>query len=78
VERAPMREGSPLVDATGAPVGRVTSGTLAPTVDQPVAMGYVAAEHAALDHIVLAEVRGRRLPMRVVTMPFAPHRYHRG
>jgi aminomethyltransferase len=56
----------------------VTSGTLAPTVNQPIAMAYLAANHAAAGHEVYAEVRGKRLPMRVAPMPFAPHRYHRG
>ncbi len=78
LERVPVREGAPLVDADGHPLGRVTSGTLGPTVGQPVAMGYLAANHGALHHEVYAEVRGKRLPMRVSPMPFAPHRYHRG
>jgi aminomethyltransferase len=56
----------------------VTSGTLGPTVNQPIAMAYLAANHAQLHHEVYAEVRGKRLPMRVSAMPFAPHRYHRG
>ncbi|MBP6901168.1 MAG: glycine cleavage system aminomethyltransferase GcvT [Burkholderiaceae bacterium] len=77
LERVPVREGAPLVDAHGHAIGRVTSGTLGPTVNQPVAMGYVAANHAALAHELYAEVRGKRLPMRVTAMPFAPHRYHR-
>ena len=78
LERAPVREGAPLFDAHGERIGEVTSGTLAPTVDRPIAMAYLAASCASPGSTVLAEVRGRRLPMQVVTMPFAPHRYHRG
>jgi aminomethyltransferase len=78
LERIPVREGAPLFDARGHRLGHVTSGTLAPTVNQPIAMAYVAANHAAAGHEVYAEVRGKRLPMRVAAMPFAPHRYHRG
>jgi aminomethyltransferase len=78
LERAPVREGATLVDAHGHKLGHVTSGTLAPTVNQPIAMAYLAANHALPQHEVYAEVRGKRLPMRVSTMPFAPHRYHRG
>ena len=48
------------------------------TVDQPVAMAYLPVDHAILAHEVYAEVRGKRLPMRVSAMPFAPHRYFRG
>ena len=41
-------------------------------------MAYLPANHASLAHEVYAEVRGKRLPMRVSAMPFAPHRYFRG
>jgi len=78
LERIPVREGAPLFDAHGHKLGHVTSGTLAPTVNQPIAMAYLAANHAIAGHEVYAEVRGKRLPMRVASMPFAPHRYHRG
>ncbi|MEK8033298.1 glycine cleavage system aminomethyltransferase GcvT [Ideonella sp. DXS29W] len=78
VERAPVREGAKLVAADGTELGTVTSGTLGPTVNQPVAMGYLPASHAAVGTEVFAEVRGKRLPMKVAAMPFAPHRYYRG
>jgi len=78
LERVPVREGAPIVDAQGRKLGHVTSGTLGPTVNQPIAMAYLAANHAQLHHEVYAEVRGKRVPMRVSAMPFAPHRYHRG
>ena len=78
LERVPVREGTPLVDAHGHKLGTVTSGTLAPTVNQPIAMAYLPIDHAQPQHEVYAEVRGKRLPMRVTAMPFNPHRYHRG
>ena len=59
-------------------IGQVTSGTVGPTVGEPVAMAYLGIEHASLHHEVYAEVRGKRIPMRVTPMPFTPHRYHRG
>ncbi|BDI04656.1 glycine cleavage system aminomethyltransferase GcvT [Sphaerotilus microaerophilus] len=77
LERAPVREGTVLVDAHGHKVGSVTSGTLGPSVNQPIAMGYLAANHAVPGGEVYAEVRGKRLPMRITPMPFAPHRYRR-
>ena len=77
LERVPVREGATIVDARGHKVGTVTSGTLSPTVNQPIALAYVAANHAALHHEVYAEVRGKRQPMRVTTLPFTPHRYVR-
>lgn len=78
LERVPVREGAVIVDALGHKLGHVTSGTLAPTVNQPIAMAYLAANHALPNHEVYAEVRGKRQPMRVCTMPFTPHRYFRG
>ena len=78
LERVPVREGAVIVDARGHKLGVVTSGTLAPTVNEPIAMAYLAANHALPHHEVYAEVRGKRQPMRVRAMPFAPHRYFRG
>ena len=78
LERVPVREGALIFDAHNHKLGVVTSGTLAPTVDQPIAMAYLPINHALPHHEVFAEVRGKRVPMRVAAMPFAPHRYHRG
>ena len=78
LERVPVREGATIVDAQGHKLGVVTSGTLSPTVNQPIAMAYLAINHAAPRHEVYAEVRGKRQPMRVSTLPFTPHRYVRG
>ena len=78
LERVPVREGTALADAHGHRLGTVTSGTLGPSVNQPVAMAYLPLTHATTGTEVFAEVRGKRLPMRVVAMPFHPHRYHRG
>ncbi len=78
LERVPVREGAQIVDAHNHKLGIVTSGTLAPSVDQPIAMAYLAANHALPHHEVYAVVRGKPQPMRVTAMPFAPHRYFRG
>jgi aminomethyltransferase len=78
LERVPVREGTGLYDAKGHKLGQVTSGTLAPSANQPIAMAYLAANHALPSHEVWADVRGKRYPMRVSAMPFVPHRYHRG
>jgi aminomethyltransferase len=78
LERIPVREGAVLVDGQGHKLGHVTSGTLAPTVNKPIAMAYLAANHAIVNHEVYAEVRGKRQPMRVAKLPFVPPGYHRG
>lgn len=78
LERVPVREHTELQDMAGQRIGEVTSGLLGPTVDKPVAMGYVATEWAAIGTRVNAIVRGKPVPMEVAAMPFTPNRYHRG
>ncbi len=78
LERVPVREGAVIFDARNRRLGSVTSGTMGPTVNRPIAMAYLAANHATAQHEVYAEVRGERQPMRVAPMPFVPHRYFRG
>lgn len=77
--RAPMRAGTELfADETGGPaIGCVTSGAFGPTVQAPVAMGYVPAGQAAPGTRLFGEVRGRRLPVRVAALPFIPARFKR-
>ena len=77
LERIPVREGATLVDGMGHKLGHVTSGTLAPTVNVPIAMAYLAANHAIINHEVFAEVRSKRQPMRVSQLPFVPPGYVR-
>ena len=74
--KMPVREGAP-VFAGDAKVGVITSGGFAPTVNQPIAMGYVNNLHNSLNSKLEAEVRGKRIPITVAPMPFIPHRYHR-
>ena len=74
--RMAAREGSALFHGEQE-VGRVTSGGFSPTLGQPIAMAYVARDHAAEGTVLEAQVRGRRLPATVVRMPFVPHHYHR-
>ncbi len=78
LERVPVREHTELQDLQGNKIGEVTSGLLGPTVDKPVAMGYVTVAQAAMGTRVNAIVRGKPVPMEVAAMPFNPTRYHRG
>ncbi len=77
-ERMPVREGAKLVNADGTEIGVVTSGSLGPTVNQPVALGYVQTAYAPQGTEVFALVRDKRVAMTVAATPFAPHRYFRG
>jgi aminomethyltransferase len=78
LERVPVRDHTELQNAAGQRIGEVTSGLLGPTVDKPVAMGYVGTEYAAIGTRVNAIVRGKSVPMEVAAMPFTPNRYFRG
>lgn len=75
--RAPVREGAELTDGSGNPVGAVTSGGFGPTLQGPLAMGYVAIDHAAPGAELQAIVRGKPLPVVVARMPFVEQRYRR-
>lgn len=77
--RAPMREGVEIFAAPegGDPIGRITSGGFGPTVEGPVAMGYIPADMAAPDITVYGELRGKRLPLTVAKLPFTPANFKR-
>ncbi|MDR3487110.1 MAG: glycine cleavage system aminomethyltransferase GcvT [Bradyrhizobium sp.] len=77
--RAPVREGAPLFAdaASSMQIGSVTSGGFGPSVNAPVAMGYLPTSYATLGGLVFAELRGQRMPLRVAAMPFVPNTYKR-
>jgi aminomethyltransferase len=77
--RAPVREGAPLFSdaAASTPIGRVTSGGFGPSINAPVAMGYLPVAHTASGGLVFAELRGQRLPLEVTPVPFVPNTYKR-
>ncbi|GAJ28370.1 glycine cleavage system aminomethyltransferase GcvT [Acidomonas methanolica] len=70
--RAPVRAHAKLFADQGGtvPVGEVTSGAFGPSVNAPVAMGYVAAEYSANGTVLFAELRGKFVPVKVAPMPF--------
>jgi aminomethyltransferase len=73
--RAPARAHTPIADADGRIVGEITSGGFSPSLDAPIAMGYVPAHLAALGTPLSLMVRGKALPATVTALPFVPHRY---
>lgn len=76
--KAPAREHTAVLNSDGEEIGEITSGGFGPTVDGPIAMGYVAIEFAAPGTKVDLMVRGKARPAEIVELPFAPHRYYRG
>ena len=78
LERIPVRDHTALHALTGDVIGEVTSGLLGPSINQPVAMGYVGPEFAAIGTQANAMVRGKPVLMQVSVMPFVPANYFRG
>lgn len=70
--RAPARDGAEILSADGRSVGRVTSGGFGPTVGGPVALGYVAADHAAVGTPLQLVIRGKPHAAQVAALPFVP------
>jgi aminomethyltransferase len=77
--RAPVRENAPLfADASSTnKIGRVTSGSFGPSVNGPVAMGYVPTPLASPGTELFTDLRGQRLPMHVAKLPFVAPTYQR-
>ncbi|MDN5599092.1 MAG: glycine cleavage system aminomethyltransferase GcvT [Brachybacterium sp.] len=68
--RRAARAGAQVRDADGREVGAITSGVLSPTLGHPIAMGFVAAGVSEPGTELVADVRGKDLPVRVVKLPF--------
>lgn len=75
--RQPARGHTPVHAPGGAAIGEITSGGFGPSLNGPMAMGYVAREHAADGTALELMVRGKALPAVVAPTPFVPHRYAR-
>ena len=77
--RAPVRGGAPIFAAEddAEPIGTVTSGAFGPSLAAPMAMGYVPGDLAATGTRLFAEVRGKKLPVKVAAMPFIKPNYKR-
>lgn len=76
VEAVPVRHGAPIVDGEGREVGKVTSGTVSPTLSRPIMLASLDAGLAA-DAPLFAVVRGKRHAVRCAAVPFVPKRYKR-
>jgi aminomethyltransferase len=75
--RQPVREGALVLDGEGNEVGKITSGGFSPSLQRPIAMGYIAMHLAEPGTPIKLEQRAKLFDARVVPMPFVPHRYHR-
>jgi aminomethyltransferase len=78
-DRVPVRAGAKLYtdEVSASTIGTVTSGGFGPTVQAPIAMGYVDRNFTTIGERIFGEVRGKRIALRVRDLPFVPHRYKR-
>jgi aminomethyltransferase len=76
--RAPVREGAEIIDESGTVIGNITSGGFGPTLQAPIAMGYVPSELSAIGTQLNALVRGKPRAITVTKMPLVEHRFYRG
>jgi aminomethyltransferase len=70
-EQVPVRHGAPLLDSENREVGVVTSGTISPSTQRAIMLGYVSSTPQKL----FASVRGAPRPVRIAPLPFVPKRY---
>ena len=75
--KAPARDGTEILSSSGEKIGIVTSGGFGPSINAPIAMGYVSPEHASPGTPLQLMVRGKPLPASVVALPFVPNRFAR-
>jgi aminomethyltransferase len=75
--RQPVREAALILDGEGNELGKITSGGFSPSLQRPIAMGYVATPFSEIGTALKLEQRGKLFDARVTQMPFVPHRYHR-
>jgi aminomethyltransferase len=76
--KMPVREGAFIYSEGNTEIaGTITSGGFSPSLNAPIAMGYLDWNYQKLGTPLIAVVRGKSIPITVTDMPFVPHRYHR-
>ena len=76
--KLPAREGTQILNKNGNIIGEITSGGYSPSLQAPIAMGYINAEILQKNCEILLNVRGNSLPAEIVSLPFVEHKYFRG
>jgi aminomethyltransferase len=69
-DRGIPRHDYPILDASGAVIGKVTSGTMSPSMKIAIGLGYVQTSHSALDSEIFIEIREKGIKAKVVKLPF--------
>lgn len=76
--KAPIREGTSVLNKEEQVIGTVCSGGFAPSVGKPVAMAYLKKQYTSIDTQLLVKVRDRVQHIKVVKLPFVQHNYYKG
>jgi len=76
--RKPIRPPAEIYLAEGEKIGHVTSGTFSPTMNAPIAMGYLPPLHTKIGTELVAKVRGKDVSCMVTKLPFVETNYYRG
>ncbi|MCT8340188.1 glycine cleavage system aminomethyltransferase GcvT [Flavobacteriaceae bacterium TK19130] len=69
-ERGIPRQGYDIVDADGNTIGHVTSGTMSPSLNKGIGLGYVLTKHSSVDSELFIQIRKKAVPAKVVKLPF--------
>ena len=69
------REGTKIFSSSGEEIGVITSGTFGPSVNSPVAMGYIKSKFSEINNKILLEVRGKKHDAVVSKLPFYKKSY---
>ena len=75
--RAPARDGTEIQNSDGRKIGVITSGGFGPTVNGPIAMGYVDTAFADAGTKINLIVRGQAMPAQIIKLPFIPNNFKR-
>ena len=70
VDRGIPRHDYPIVNENGENIGKVTSGTMSPSMKKAIGLGYVDKDYSSLDSDIYIEIRGKQLRAKVVKLPF--------
>ena len=72
------RETTKIFNEENKEIGRITSGTFGPSVQSPIAMGYVENNYSLSNTKVFLEVRGKKIPANICDLPFYKKNYVKG
>ena len=70
VEKSIPRHDYEILDANGNIIGKVTSGTMSPSIGKGIGMGYVSSEFSNIDNEIFIQIRKKSMPAKVVKLPF--------